>query len=67
MRNLAKEHENEKDEEFKQDTSEINFTNESKLSKYKTEEALISSLLAKKYRSKLSNQSFSPLTPTNKT
>ena len=36
VRNLAKEHENEEDEEFKEDTSEINDTNESKLSKDKT-------------------------------
>ena len=46
MQNLPKEHENQEDKEFKEDTSEINDTNESKLSKYKTEEALISSLLA---------------------
>ena len=37
---------------FKEDTSEINDINESKIGKFKTEEALISSLLAKKYRSK---------------
>ena len=49
MRNLAKEHENEEDEEFKEDTSRINDNNESKLSKDKTEEYLISSLLAKKF------------------
>ena len=42
-----KEHENEEDEEFKEDISQINDTNESKLIKDKTEEALISSLLAK--------------------
>ena len=48
MRNLAREHENEENEEFKDDTSEINDTNESKLSKDKTKEALISSMLAKK-------------------
>ena len=47
MRNLAKEHENEEDEEFKGNTDEINDTNKSKLSKDKTKEALISSLLAK--------------------
>ena len=44
---LAKEHENEQDEEFKEDTSQINDTNESKFSKYKTKEALITSMLAK--------------------
>ena len=38
---------NEEDEEFKKDTSEINNTNESKISKGKTEEYLISSLLSK--------------------
>ena len=47
MINLVKEHENEEDEEFKEDTSEINDTNESKLIKYKTKEGLISSLLDK--------------------
>ena len=47
VRNLAKEHENEEDKEFKEDTSEINDTNESKLSKDKTKEAIIISLLAK--------------------
>ena len=36
MRNLVKEHENEEDGEFKEDNSEINDTNESKLSKDKT-------------------------------
>ena len=36
VRNLAKEHEYEEDEEFKEDNSEINDTNESKLSKDKT-------------------------------
>ena len=45
MRNLAKEHENEEDEEFKEDTSEINDTNEPKTSKSKTEEAVISDKL----------------------
>ena len=45
-RNLSKEHENEKDEESKEDTSEINDMNESKLSKYKTKESLIISMLA---------------------
>ena len=35
VRNLSKENENEKDEEFKKDTSEINYTNESKISKGK--------------------------------
>ena len=48
MKTLAKEHENEENEEFKDDTFEINDTNESKLSKDKTKEALISSMLAKK-------------------
>ena len=36
VRNLAKEHGNEEDEEFREDTSEINDTNESKISKGKT-------------------------------
>ena len=49
MRNLAKEHENEEDEEIKEDTSEINDTNESKISKSKTEEAVIIILLAKTF------------------
>ena len=44
MRNLEKEHENEDDEEFKEDTYEINDTNESKLSKDKTKEDIIRSL-----------------------
>ena len=47
VRNLAKEHENEEDNELKEDTSEINDTNESKISKVKTEEALISSIWSK--------------------
>ena len=47
MRNLAKEHENEEDEEFKEDTSEINDTNESNIIKLKIEVDVISSLLAK--------------------
>ena len=47
MRNLSRENENEEDAKFKEDTSEINDTNESKLSKNKTEEALIISVLAK--------------------
>ena len=47
MRNLAKENENEEVEEFKEDIFEINDINESKLSKDDTEEAIISSLLAK--------------------
>ena len=34
-KNLSKEHENEEDEEFKENTSEINDTHESKLSKNK--------------------------------
>ena len=49
MRNLAEEYVNEEDEEFKDDTSEINDTNKSKISKGKTEEYVISSLLAKEY------------------
>ena len=53
VRNLANEHENEEDEEFKKDTSEINDTNESKSSKCKTAEALISSLLSKTISLKL--------------
>ena len=53
MRNLAKERENEEDEEFKYDTPEINDTNESKISKVKTEEALIISLLAKTFSLKV--------------
>ena len=44
VKNLAKEHRNEEDEEFKEDTSLISDTNESKISKVKREEALISSL-----------------------
>ena len=52
-RNLAKEHGNEEDEEFKEDNYEINDTNESKLSKNKTEEALISSLIVKNVSLKL--------------
>ena len=47
VRNLAKENENEEVEEFKEDIFEINDINESKLSKDDTEEAIISSLLAK--------------------
>ena len=47
MRNLAEEYVNEEDEEFKDDTSEINDTNKSKISKGKTEEYVIRSLLAK--------------------
>ena len=52
-RNLYKEHENEEDEDFKEDTSEINNTNESKLSKNKTEVSLISRLAAKFFSFKL--------------
>ena len=44
---MGKEHENEDDEKFKVYTSKINDTNESKLSKDKTEESLIISMLAK--------------------
>ena len=40
-RNLDKEHENEYNKEFKEYTSLINDTNESEISKDKTEEALI--------------------------
>ena len=47
VRNLAKEHENEEDEEFEKNTSEINDTNEWKMSKDKTEEVRIWSLLDK--------------------
>ena len=47
MRKLSRQHGNEEDEELKEDTSEINDTNESKLEKDKTEEALIRSLLDK--------------------
>ena len=50
---MAKESENEEDEEFKEDTSEINDSNQSKMSKGKTEEAVISSLLAKKFSLKV--------------
>ena len=51
--NLAKEYENEEDEEFKKYASEINDTNESKISKGKTEEYVVSSLLAKTFSLKL--------------
>ena len=54
MRKLTKEHENEEDEEFKEDTSEISNTNESKMSKDKTKEFLTRSLLAKKFSLKSS-------------
>ena len=47
MRNLSKCHEDEEYEELKEDTSNINDNNESKLSKDKTKEALIRSLLEK--------------------
>ena len=53
VRNLSKEHENEEDKDFKEDTYEINDTNESKPSKYETEEDLISSLFAKYFSLKL--------------
>ena len=66
MRNLAKEHENEEDEEFKEDTSEINDTNKSKLIKDKTKEGLISSLLDKNVSLKVI-QSVILLTATKKT
>ena len=49
MGNLAQEHGNEEDEEFKEDIYGINDTNESKISKGKTEESLISSLSAKNF------------------
>ena len=45
--NLSKAHENKEDEEFKENTSEKNYTNESKISKCKPEEDFISILLAK--------------------
>ena len=53
VRNLAEENENEDNKELKQDTSEINDTNESKISKGKTEEYVVSSLLAKTFSLKL--------------
>ena len=56
VRNLAKEHVYEENEEFKEDTSEINNTNESKIIKGKTEESLISSLLAKTFSLKLTQE-----------
>ena len=49
VRNQAKEYENEKDEEFNGDTSDINDTNKSKLSKDKIKYSLISILLAKTF------------------
>ena len=58
MRNIAKQHENEEDEYFKKDTSEINDTNESKISKDKTEEAFISSILAKYFSLKVTQVVF---------
>ena len=48
-KHLTKEHENEENEEFKEDISEINNTNESKLCKNKNIEALISTLIAKQF------------------
>ena len=53
VRNLAEEHENEEDEEFKEYASEINDTNESKINKGKTEEAVTISLLAKHFSLKV--------------
>ena len=53
MINLAEEHDNKRDEELKENTSEINDTNESKISKYTTEEDAISSLLAKTFSLKV--------------
>ena len=47
VRNLYKECENEEDEEFKENTSVMNDMNEYKISKDKTEEALIIRLLSK--------------------
>ena len=44
-RNLAKEHENEEDEEFSENNSEINDSIKSKISKGKTEEDVIISIL----------------------
>ena len=67
VRNLAKEHENEEGEEFKEDTSEINDTKESKLIKDKTEEALIRSLLDRTLLIKVIQVVIFPLTPTDKT
>ena len=52
VRNLVQEDENVEYEYFKEDTSETNDTNESKLGKIKTEEALITSVLAKTFRSR---------------
>ena len=50
---MAKERENEEDEEFKEDTSEINDSNESKISNCKIEKAFIISLLAKQFSLKV--------------
>ena len=66
VRNLSKKHENEEDEYFKEDTSEINETNESKLSKDQIEEAVIRSLLAKQISNKVTQAVIFPLTPTSK-
>ena len=41
VRKLYKEHHNEKNEEFKGDTSVINITNESKIGKYKKKKHLL--------------------------
>ena len=48
MRNLSEEHENEEDEEFSENNSEIKDSNKSKISKGITEEDVIISMLAKK-------------------
>ena len=53
MISLAKEHENEEDEEFKEDNSGINDNNKSTLSQDKTKEAFISSLSAKNFMLKV--------------
>ena len=47
---MDKKHENDEDAEFKEGTSVINHTNESKIIKYKTEEYLKITLLAKNYQ-----------------
>ena len=56
MENLSKEHKNEEDEYFKEDTSKINDNNESKISKVKTEEALIRGLLSKHFSLKVTQE-----------
>ena len=66
MKNLTKEHENKEDEEFKEYTYEINETNASKFSKGKSEEDVMSSLLAKHFSLKLIKAVIFSITPTNK-